>query len=104
MRACELSAGECGGHDPKLQVGGPPPWEGPSHPSLVQEGEAGRRCWRDCQSFCEYGRGGVGRFSQHHPLQGLLPVPVLAHEAEHSFTVEGGFSVSSVRSVLPSGS
>lgn len=45
-----------------------------------------------------------GGFSQHRPLQGLLPVPVLAHEAEHSFTVEGGFSVSSVRSVLPSGS
>ena len=49
-------------------------------------------------------RPGARAFSQHCPLQGLLPVPVLTHEAEHSFTVEGGFSVSSVRSVLPSGS
>ena len=101
MTACELSAGERGGHDPKLQAGGTTPWEGPSHPSVVQEGEAGQGCRRGCQRFCEHGQGAL---SQHCPLQGLLPPPFLAHEAEHSFTVEGGFSVSSVRSVLPSGS
>lgn len=47
---------------------------------------------------------GAWALSQHCPLQGLLLLPVLAHEAEHSFTVEGGFSVSSVRSMLPTGS